>query len=432
MLVGVYRPDSYQSLHDTRGNAFIKLVNMDHVKLKPTKKSRWTALQQLLPKTTTRRTKNPLQQQQHQQQPLSALELLPNELINCILDRLINIGDIMSLGRTCPRLARHVFARYTGKSTTVGSWSGLPLTCIPCDFTRRNDRHSLRQLYHGLPLTYSLPLELETEPSSDWDISIYDTSGREGDSRYLIAKYPWGTNRFAARSSKTTKFEQALYTAQVPDFEARAGRRWLLRNHTKSLVVRLRLHQNQKQDAMPHVFVNGGTKLSLDILLMLCTIHKGRHRRERDTTRWHGDCFDIVPDSRHMRRDLRESGWRDATELVLYCGRYTMRVGAAYRGICRSPLRQGFHVAHVLYKRVTTTPWRRLRLAVDTWIKESPRVERLIQWLDKPCIKTCIVIPGHLVVLLLVGGSFCVVGYSLAWVSSLLSWARRKFQNDRI
>ncbi|CEJ82746.1 hypothetical protein VHEMI02794 [[Torrubiella] hemipterigena] len=338
MLVGVYRPDSYQSLHDTRGNAFIKLVNMDEVKPKPAKTSRWKALRQL-PK------RRPRPNNQHQQ-PLSALESLPSELINCILDRVTHIGDIMSLGRTCPILARHVFARYASKST-VGSWSGLPLTCIPCDFTRRNNRHSSRQSYHGLPLTYRLPLQLENEPSG-WDISIYDTSGREGDSRYLIAKYPWGTNRLAVRSSKTSDFEKALYTTQVPDFEARAGRRWLLRNHTKSLVVRLRLHQNQKKDAMPHVVVNGGTKLSLDILLMLCTINKGRRRREQDTTRWYGDCFDIVPDTRDMRRDLRESGWRDATELVLYSGRYTMRVAAAYRGICRSPLRQGLHMANML------------------------------------------------------------------------------------
>lgn len=408
--MGIYRPGSYPSMHDTRSHVFARLVNLQHMKKKnPKPKSR----------LSWHRKRKPAHESSGQ---LSRLESLPSEIIDNIINQVFQLRDIANLGRTCPRLATLVYARYT-RSSSVGTWANLPLLSVLCDFGERNLRRVSRLSYEGLPLP-DLP---EDELSVSWDVCIYDTSGREGDSRYLLAQSPWGTDRFALRSSKTPCFEKSLYTALVPDFKARAGRRWLLRNHTKSVVVRLRLSQDQQKDAMPRVVVNGGTKLPLDLLLMICT-RKSQSYARRDTGLWCGDCFDIVPDTKQMRHELRESGWRDSTESILYYGRSTLGMAIEYRKVCRSPLHQVIRALYFIVKGAIQKQRIKFRVWRSKWTSNSPGLKRLVKWLNRPWVRICIALPTSVVMVIVVISMLM----SMRGASQLLSWARRKFQNYRI
>lgn len=303
-LVGIYRLHHPKTPTDYRSNVFTKLVKT--------------------PKTTS---KSPLrwkwQSKARGSHPtLSPIETLPPEIIELILGHMDSFGDAMSLGSTSCLFARMIFPMHAHNSD-VGDWANQPLTSHFCDPHKSHERSSAPTSFSGLPTAktirnaYSLPFP-------EWKLSIYDTSGREGDSRYLVCKYPWGYGTdidapSPPRRSHVPPLETSLYRLQVPDFQTSWGTDWLLRNQSRRLYVRLKLSQQWKKDPVPEVVVDGKVRAPLDMALILC-IHSGIPGSHGPIGKWCNDGFDIVPNTRVELQQLERSEWEDMTDEILTTG----------------------------------------------------------------------------------------------------------------
>ncbi|CEJ89438.1 hypothetical protein VHEMI05281 [[Torrubiella] hemipterigena] len=306
-LVGIYRLGHARAPLDYRSNVFTKLVSISEI-TKP--KGYWW--------------KWPMKKRRGVKQCRSSpLEALPSELLELVLCQLTSFGDIMSLGSTSSTFARLIFPRYAPSSLSPGSWANQPVTAFFCDPRKRHQRTSSSLSFSGLPTAKTI-CNAYSLRSSEWDISIYDTSEREGDSRYLICKHPSGFDSDAnspslPRRSQTAPLERALYRLCVPDFQTSWGIDWVLRNQSRRRYVRLKLTQHWKQDPIPKVVVDGKVGAPLDMVLILCT-HSGIPESHGPVGKWCNDSFDIVPNTKSQRQHLKAYEWEDVTDDILTTG----------------------------------------------------------------------------------------------------------------